>query len=141
MKYKFSLEDDIVSLKYKDKEFSFKVNIKLISEMQGLIMEARKKMLMDFAKTGQSIKDLTIEKRENGKTYYDNTNKAELERIYQEELTIEFFNNKCLEYFNMDLATLMQDIGLETEDEGAKFSNDLITYMSGNIPSGSTNKS
>ena len=141
MKYKFSLEDDIVSLKYKDKEFSFKVNIKLISEMQSLIMEARKKMLMDFAKTGQSIKDLTIEKRENGKTYYDNTNKAELERIYQEELTIEFFNNKCLEYFNMDLATLMQDIGLETEDEGAKFSNDLITYMSGNTPSGSTNKS
>lgn len=134
MKYKFSIEDDVVKLSYKEKEFSFKVNIKLISEMQGLIMEARKRMLMDFAKTGHSIKDLTIEKKENGKTYYDNTNKAELERVYQEELMVEFFNNKCIEYFNMDLATLMTDIGLQSEEESTKFSQDLITYMSGNIP-------
>lgn len=134
MKYKFSIEDDIVKLAYKDKEFTFKVNVKLISEMQSLIMEARKRMLIDVSKTGQSIKDLTIETKKDGKTYYDNSNKEELERIYQEEVMIEFFNNKCIEYFNMDLATLMTDIGLSTEDEGAKFSNDLITYMSGNIP-------
>lgn len=134
MKYKFSIEDDIVKLAYKEKEFTFKVNVKLISEMQSLIMEARKRMLIDVSKTGQSIKDLTIETKKDGKTYYDNSNKEELERIYQEELMIEFFNNKCIEYFNMDLATLMTDIGLSTEDEGAKFSNDLITYMSGNIP-------
>lgn len=134
MKYKFSIEDDIVKLAYKEKEFTLKVNVKLISEMQSLIMEARKRMLIDVSKTGQSIKDLTIETKKDGKTYYDNSNKEELERIYQEEVMIEFFNNKCIEYFNMDLATLMTDIGLSTEDEGAKFSNDLITYMSGNIP-------
>lgn len=134
MKYKFSIEDDIVKLAYKEKEFTFKINVKLISEMQSLIMEARKRMLIDVSKTGQSIKDLTIETKKDGKTYYDNSNKEELERIYQEEVMIEFFNNKCIEYFNMDLATLMTDIGLSTEDEGAKFSNDLITYMSGNIP-------
>lgn len=134
MKYKFSIEDDIVKLAYKEKEFTFKVNVKLISEMQSLIMKARKRMLIDVSKTGQSIKDLTIETKKDGKTYYDNSNKEELERIYQEEVMIEFFNNKCIEYFNMDLATLMTDIGLSTEDEGAKFSNDLITYMSGNIP-------
>lgn len=136
MKYSFVSEEDNVCLKYKDKEFNFKVNVKLISEMQGIVMEARKRMIQDFAKTGQSIKDLTIETKENGKTYYDNTNKLELERIYQEQLTIEFFNKKCEEYFGMDLATLMLDIGLETEDEGSKFSTDLVSYMSGNIPSG-----
>lgn len=140
MKYTFTSEDDNVCLKYKDKEFNFKVNVKLISEMQGIVMEARKKLIQEFSKTGQSIKDLTIEKKENGKTYYDNTNKIELERIYQEELTIEFFNKKCESYFGMDLATLMLDIGLETEDEGAKFSNDLIAYMSGNIPSRKSTK-
>lgn len=140
MKYTFSVEEDVVSLKYKDKEFTFKTNVKLISEMQGLVMEARKRMIQEFAKTGQSIKDLTIETKENGKTYYDNTNKIELEKIYQEELTIEFFNKKCEELFGMDLAGLMLDIGLETEDEGSKFSNDLITYMSGNIPSKSSTK-
>ena len=134
MKYTFDIQDDIVSLKYKEKEFSFKVNVKLISEMQGIVMEARKKMLIDIAKTGQSIKDLTIETRKNGKTFYDNSNKLELEKIYQEELTINFFNQKCEEYFGMDLASLMNDIGLETEDEGAKFSSDFISYMSGNTP-------
>jgi hypothetical protein len=142
MKYKFSInEDDIVSLKYKDKEFTFKTNVKLISEMQSITMEARKRMIQDFAKNGQSIKELVVETKKDGKTYFDNTNKLELERIYQEELTLEFFNKKCIEYFNMDIATLMQDIGLETEDEGSKFSNDFIAYMSGNIPRGSTNKS
>lgn len=140
MKYTFTSEDDNVCLKYKDKEFNFKVNVKLISEMQGIVMEARKRLIQEFAKTGQSIKDLTIETKENGKTYYDNTNKLELEKIYQEEITIEFFNKKCESYFGMDLATLMLDIGLETEDEGAKFSNDLIAYMSGNIPSRKSTK-
>ena len=147
MKYNFSLDEDNVCLKYKDKQFNFKVNVKLISEMQGLVMEARKRMIQDFAKNGQSIKDLTIEYKKDGKTYYDNSNKTELERIYQEQTTIDFFNGKCEEYFGMDLANLMMDIGLETEDEGTKFSNELISYMSGNsiqenaIPRQSTNKS
>lgn len=141
MKYNFSIEDDIVCLKYKDKEFKFKVNVKLISEMQGLVMEARKKIIQDLAEKGQSVKNLVIETKKDGKTYYDNSNKEELERVYQEELTIEFFNNKCLEFFGMDLATLMADIGLSTEEDGSKFSQDLISYMSGNIPRGSTNKS
>lgn len=132
MKYTFSVDDDVVSLKYKEKQFDFKVNVRLISEMQGLVMEARKRMIQDFAKNGQSIKDLTIEYKKDGKTYYDNSNKTELEKIYQEQTTIDFFNNKCEEYFGMDLANLMMDIGLETEDEGTKFSNDLISYMSGN---------
>ena len=134
MKYKFTYEDDIVTLKYKDKEFKFKTNIKLISEMQGLVIEARKKMIQDFAKNGQSIQSLTIETKKDGKTIYDNSNKIELEKIYQEQITAEFFNNKCIELFNMDLAGLMLDIGLETEEEGAKFSNDFISYLSGNIP-------
>lgn len=140
MKYTFSVDEDIVCLKYKNKEFTFKTNVKLISEMQGLVMEARKRLIQEFARTGQSIKNLTIETRENGKTYYDNTNKIELEKIYQEELTIEFFDKKCNEFFGMGLADLMLDIGLETEDEGTKFSNDLITYMSGNIPSRTSTK-
>ena len=60
MKYEFiKINDDVNKLKYKDKEFEFKTNVKLISEMQGLIAEARIQMIQDFAKKGQSIKDLT----------------------------------------------------------------------------------
>jgi hypothetical protein len=135
MKYEFiKVDEDTTKLKYKEKEFEFKRNVKLISEMQGLVMKARIKMIQDFSQNGQSIKDLTIEKKINGKTYYDNSNKNELEKIYQEQATIDYFNEKCEELFGMDLANLMVDIGLETEEEGNKFSNDLLTYLSGNIP-------
>lgn len=134
MKYKFKAEDDIVKLSYKDKEFEFKVNVKLISEMQKIVMQARKKMLFDFSAEGQSIKNLTIETKKDGKTYYDNSNKVELEKIYQEEATLEFFNKKCNEIFKMDLAELINDIGLSTEEDGSKFSEELIAYMSGKFP-------
>ena len=140
MKYTFSLYEDVVSLKYKDKEFNFNINVKLIGEMQGLVMEARKRMIQELAKTGQSIKNLTIEKKEDGKTYFDNSNQLELEQIYQEEVMMEFFNRICSDFSGMNLTDLMLDIGLETEDEGAKFSNDLIAYMSGNIPSRKSTK-
>ena len=140
MKYTFSLDEDVVSLKYKDKEFNFNINVKLIGEMQGLVMEARKRMIQELAKTGQSIKNLTIEKKEDGKTYFDNSNQLELEQIYQEEVMMEFFNRICSDFSGMNLTDLMLDIGLETEDEGAKFSNDLIAYMSGNIPSRKSTK-
>ena len=134
MKYNFSCENDDVTLKYKDKSFTFKRDVKLISELQGLVMEARQRMIEDYAEKGKSIKSLTIETKKDGKTYYDNSNKNELEKIYQEKVTIEFYNNKCIELFGMDLTNLMQDIGLTTEDEGSKFANDLLTNLSGNIP-------
>ena len=136
MKYEFiKVDEDITKLKYKDKEFEIKRNVKLISEMQALVSQSRIKMIQDFAKNGQSIKDLTIERKENGKTYYDNTNKDELEKIYYEQATTEYFNNKCNELFGMELAVLMEDIGLVKAEEGEKFAKELIACLSGNIPS------
>lgn len=140
MKYTFSIDEDIVSLKYKDKEFKFKVNVQLVSEMQGLIMEARKRIIEDYAEKGKSVSSLTIETKKDGKTYLDNSNMLELEKIYQAEIQIEFFDKKCLEYFGMNLASLMMDIGLSSEQEGVKFSEDLMTYMSGNTPRGKSTK-
>lgn len=135
MKYEFiDIDEDTSKLKYKDKEFIIKRNVKLVSEIQGLVAKARIKMIQDFSKNGQSIKDLTIETKKDGKTYYDNSNKEELEKIYQEQLTIEYFDNKCEELFNMSLVELMNDIGLETEKEGIDFSNAFMASMSGKTP-------
>lgn len=134
MKYQFKADEDNITLSYKDKSFTFKTNVKLISEMQGLIMKARIKMIQDLSKEGQSVRDLIKETKKDGKTYSDNSNKVELERIYQEQVTMDFYNNKCEEIFGMDLASLMLDIGLETEEEGTKFSTDFMNYLSGNIP-------
>ena len=134
MKYQFKADEDNITLSYKDKSFTFKTNVKLISEMQGLIMKARIKMIQDLSKEGQSVRDLIKETKKDGKTYTDNSNKVELERIYQEQVTMDFYNNKCEEIFGMDLASLMLDIGLQTEEEGTKFSTDFVSYLSGNIP-------
>lgn len=135
MKYEFiRVDEDTTTLKYKDKEFTFRSNVKLISEMQSLVMQSRMKMIQDLAKNGQSVKDLTIEIKKDGKTYYDNSNKEELEKMYQEQITLEYFNNKCSEIFGMDLGTLMLDIGLKTEQEGVKFSNEFLSYLSGSTP-------
>ena len=135
MKYEFiKVDEDTSKLKYKDKEFEIKRNVKLVNEMQSLVMKARIKMIQDFSLQGQSIKSLTIETKKDGKTYYDNSNKQELEKIYQEQLTLEYFNNKCVELFGMDLQTLMQDIGLNGEDEGAKFSQDFLSHLAGITP-------
>ncbi|MEE3344297.1 MAG: hypothetical protein VZS44_09425 [Bacilli bacterium] len=134
MKYQFKADEDNITLSYKDKSFTFKTNVKLISEMQGLIMKSRIKMIQDLSKEGQSVRDLIKETKKDGKTYTDNSNKVELERIYQEQVTMDFYNNKCEEIFGMDLASLMIDIGLQTEEEGTKFSTDFVSYLSGNIP-------
>lgn len=134
MKYKFELNNDIVVLSYKDKKLECKTNVKLLSEMQKLSAKARIKMIQDYAKEGQSIKDLTIVKKENGKTFYDDSNRQELENIYQQEMALEFFDNVCKENFKLSLLELITDIGLETEEEGEKFSSDLVNYLSGKIP-------
>ena len=135
MKYEFiRLDDDNIKLKYKDKEFDFKINVKLISEMQQIVMKSRIKMIQDFAKSGLSIKDLTIEVKKDGKTYYDNSNKLELEQVYQEQEYLTFFDEKCQEIFGMDLNTLIADIGLTEEQETEKFGKDLMSNLSGKTP-------
>lgn len=132
MKYKFEkVTEDYYKLIYKEKEFALKSSVKVISELQSLVVNARKQMITELAKNGSSIKNLTIETKENGKTYYDNSNAKELEKIYQEEATMNYFNDKCLELFDMDLQSLLSDIGLENADEVQQFTTDLITCLSG----------
>ena len=134
-KYEFiKISEDTYKLKYKDKEFEFKCNVKMMSELQGITAKARIQMIQDYAQSGHSIKELTIEEKKDGKTYYDNSNKVELENIYNEKLTLEYFDNKCNELFGMSLVDLMQDIGVEG-NEAEKFAADMFQYMSGKIPS------
>lgn len=132
MKYKFEkLSEDNYKLTYKDKEFTFRSSVKIISELQSLIVSARKTMIVELAKNGSSIKELTKEVKENGKTYYDNSNAKELEKTYQEEATMNYFNNKSVELFNMELQDLFNDIGLEEANEIQQFTTELVQCLSG----------
>lgn len=134
MKYEFKhIGIDDIELTYKDKSFKFKRDINLIREMQNIVKEARLKMIKDLSSQGISLKDLIIERHEGNKTYYDNTNKEEMEQVYQNEATMEFFDRKCREYFNNDLASLINDIGLTEEQEISGFSEELVNILTGNI--------
>jgi hypothetical protein len=88
-------------------------------------------MITELAKNGSSIKELTKEVKENGKTYYDNSNAKELEKVYQEEATMNYFNNKSVELFNMELQDLFNDIGLEEANEIQQFTTELVQCLSG----------
>ena len=89
-------------------------------------------MIKELSNQGISLKDLVIEKHEGNKTFYDNTNKEELEQAYQNEATLDFFDNKCKELFGMDLTSLINDIGLEEETEISGFSETFVNILTGN---------
>lgn len=130
--YKFErVAEDNYKLTYKDKEFTFRSNVKIISELQNLVVDARQDMILDLSRKGLSIKELTKEVKENGKTYYDNSNAKELEKTYQEKATMNYFNNKSVEIFGMDLQDLFNDIGLEEANEIQQFTTEFVQCLSG----------
>ena len=53
-------------------------------------------MLKDLAKEGISLKDFTIEQKKNGKTYFDSTNKQELENTYIQNKMLEIFQTTLI---------------------------------------------
>lgn len=130
--YKFErVAEDNYKLTYKDKEFTFRSNVKIISELQNLVVDARQDMILDLSRKGLSIKELTKEVKENGKTYYDNSNAKELEKTYQEKTTMNYFNNKSVEIFGMELQELFNDIGLEEANEIQQFTTEFVQCLSG----------
>lgn len=126
---------DDYTLKYKDKEFNYKSDIELMSKLQSAPKLARIEMLKDLAKEGISLKDFTIESRNEGKTYFDNTNKNELENTYIQNKMLEIIDNTCKEKFNLSFTELLLDIGLENQQEQEKFSSELGSSLMGKFPS------
>lgn len=135
-KYEFIKNSaDDYTLKYKDKEINFSSNVDIVNRLQNSIATARMKMIKDLAKEGISIKDLTIEKKENGKTYYDNTNKNELEKAYTEQEQGIVFMQIIKELFGMELQELFNDIGITGDQEGSEFSEQLGKILVGQFQS------
>lgn len=122
---------DDYTLKYKEKEINFKSNVSIVSELQDSIAKARMNMIKDLAKEGMTIKDLIIERKENGKIFYDNTNKEELEKTYLEKEQSEIFMNIIEKLFGMKITDLFLDIGFETEQESAEFSEEFGKILVG----------
>ena len=138
-KYKFIKNGvDDYTLKYKDKEINFKSDVNIVTRLQDTMAAGRMKMIKDLSAQGMSIKDLTIETKKDGKTYYDNTNKIELENIYVQQEQTKVFMEIIEEKFGMGLTELFMDIGLTEEKESEEFSKQFGEILVGNFPSEST---
>ena len=131
MKYKFErIDNDTTRLSYKEKEFTIKRDVELTKKIQGIYMKARTKMMVDLAKEGITKKDLVIERKENGKTYYDNSNITEIEQNYIQMASLELYNEICKSSTDMSIDELMEDIGLN-ESEAEKFGNEFSLAIQG----------
>ena len=126
-------------LTYKDKSFDIKRDVDLTRKMQGLYMKARTKMMFDLTAEGKTRKDLTIERKENGKTYFDNTNAVELENAYVGMASMEIYNETAKKYTGMELQELMEDIGL-TEEDSEQFGEDFTKALQGESKTPSKSK-
>ena len=136
MKYQIIKNDlDDYTLSYKDKVFNYKSDVELTSKLQEAPKKARIKMIKDLANEGISLKKFTIEEKKDGKTYYDNTNKNELERTYIGGAMLEVIDETCKKNFNLTFGELMAEIGLETQEEQDKFAGELGSSLMGKFPS------
>jgi hypothetical protein len=131
MKYQFIQEDtDTTILKYKDKEFTIKRDVELVSKLQSVNRDARLSMYADLVKKGISKDSLVITTKKDGKTYVDNSYLDELEKQYLKDEQYNLFNDLCKTYFNMSMEELVIDIGLKP-DESQKFGTELGEAISG----------
>lgn len=125
---------DDYTLKYKDKEIKLKSSVGLAEKMQGAIKTARMKMIKDLIKEGTTIDELTKKTNKDGKTYYDNSNKEELEKIYIADENEKVFNECIKEMTGSTLTDLIFDIGLTTESEAQEFGEKVGGILTGNFP-------
>lgn len=132
MKYEFIKNGkDDYTLKYKDQEINFKVTIDIIKKAQEIPKKARINMIADLTKQGLTINELTKEIKKDGKTYYDNSNKEELERTYIEEEQGKVFEEIIEEMFKKKTLDLFNDIGIITDEEVKEFSIQAGEILSG----------
>lgn len=126
---------DDYTLKYKDKVFNYHTDIELIQKLQEAPKNARIKMITELAKEGVSLKSFTIEEKKEGKVYYDNTNKNELENTYIQNEMLDIINNTCKNKFGMSFTELILDIDLSDMKEQEKFVSELGASLMGKTPS------
>ena len=125
---------DNYTLKYKDKELKMHSSVGITTEMQKANKNARVKLIMDLTSQGISIKELTKEIKKDGKTYSDNSNKAELEKVYLEEEYSLVFDKALKEIIGMTFEELVSDIGIETQEEAETLSVDMGYVLTGKTP-------
>lgn len=131
MKYEFKkVNDDLIKLTYKDKEFDIHKDIDLLRRLASIQQRAKIRMLADLKKDGLTASDLEIEKHEGGKTIVDKSSLLSLEKDYLDIVATEVLNEITQKYTNMGITDLLEDIGLK-DDEAKDFAFSLLYALKG----------
>ena len=139
MKYEFKKNgEDDYSLIYKNKEIKFNSDVDAASRLQECEATAKIKMIEDLSKKGISLRSLTIEVIKDGKKYYDNTNRIEMEKTYIDKEQALIFNELIKNKLGSGIEDLIRDIGLTEKKEVEDFSLDFAKIIAGQwkTPSG-----
>lgn len=134
MKYRFErVDEDTTNLIYKDKTFPIKKDVDLVKRMENVKHQAKLNMMLDLTKMGMTKNDLTIERHEGNKTYYDNTNAVEMEKEYLGVSYALFLNEIMEKYTGLNMEQLFNDIGIDTDEKGLaeqeKFMTDFLLAL------------
>lgn len=138
MKEKYTITKngvDDYSLKYGETELKLHSTVGLAEKIQNVLSEARKKMIMDLSVNDRTLNDLVKETKKDGKTVVDTSNVDALESLYIEREYARVFEDCIKEMTGKSFIELIQEIGLETEEEGEKLGEELGNILSGNFPS------
>ena len=138
MKYEFKKNgEDDYSLIYKDKTINFKSDVSVVNRLQEAEANAKIKMIADLSAKGISLRTLTIEVEKDGKKYYDNTNRTQMEQVYVQKEFAQVFNDIVEELLGMPSQQLYNELDL-TQDEFEEFSKEFGLIITGQykFPSG-----
>ena len=127
---------DDYTLKYKDKEIRFNSKVEFIKDLQEVQKNARNRMVADLIKQGMSVQDLIVKKVEGAKTIEDHSNKDYIEQGYIQEEQSKVLDNICKKLFNMDVSTLILDIGFTDEKDIEGFYKEFDDILAGSVPRG-----
>lgn len=126
---------DDYSLKYGETEIKLHSTVGLAEKIQNVLNEARKKMIMDLSVNDRTLNDLVKETKKDGKTIVDTSNADALESLYIEREYSRVFEECVKDMTGKSFVELIQEIGIETEEEGEKFGEEIGGILSGNFPS------
>ena len=112
---------DDYTLKYKDKEIKFHSDVETVTELQRVNEIGKQRMIIDLAKQGVTINELVKEVKKDGKTYYDNSNKDEMIKVYATRVAEELFNKAVKKMLGMELTELVKELNIETQEEVDKY--------------------
>lgn len=124
---------DDYTLKYKDTEINFHNSIDIVTELQKVNKRARLKMVLDLKDEGKTVNDLIIEIKKDGKTFYDNSGKLEIEKAYIEAEQGIVFQEIMEKMLNKPLLELITEMDLD-EKEVEEFTTEIGNVISGKTP-------